>query len=191
LIILFVLARTNPYTILGVAPYYSMKDIKERYLELLSQHHPENMNVSTDDAYDEDIRSSFEKIQKAYQEIKESRSDENEDEDISWIGYLFAFKKCLWSIFFGIVVVFAIYLIMYMAYEILNFTYRFLVTLIFVFFVTEYFFAHHFENEESQYIFCAALSLVLVIIMHFSKKYLDKRKTIVRRTSSFDLGGPQ
>lgn len=166
---LFVMINSNPYIILGVAPYYSLKEIKEKYMELLTKNHPNNYSLDK-----EELKLNFEKIQKAYEEIKESRIDEDEENNNYTQGYLFAIKKCLWSILFGSVIILISYLIIYLSLEILSFTFRFLVILIFIFFPTEYFLAHIFENEESQYFTCILLSLFVIIILYLRTKYLNK-----------------
>jgi len=168
-LLLFITINSNPYSILGVAPYYSLKEIKQIYLDLLSKNHPDNYSVNKDE-----LKQSFEKIQKAYEEIKESRSDEDEDSDNCAQGYLFAIKRCLWSILFGSVIVLITYLIIYLSFEILSFTFRFLVILIFIFFPTEYFLAHIFENEETQYFTCILVSLFIVTILYLRTKCSNK-----------------
>jgi hypothetical protein len=160
----------NPYSILGVAPYYSMKDIKDKYLELMSQNHPEKFSVNKDD-----VKTNFEKIQKAYEDIKLTRTDEDDEDDSNASGIFFAIKKCLWSIFFGVSIVLIAYLVVFLSFEILNFTYRFMVVLIFVFFPTEYFLAHKFENEETQYFFSFLMSLSVVMVLYFRNKFNLKK----------------
>lgn len=171
IVFLFRIYICNPYSVLGVAPYYSMKDIKEKYLELMAQNHPEKITLNTDD-----MKTNYEKIQKAYEEIRLSRKDEDDDDESSAAGYLFAIKKCFWSIFFGVVIVLLLYLAVSLAYEILNFTYRFIVILIFIFFPTEYFLAHKFENEETQYLFSVLMSLTIVSALYFRTKFFTKKQ---------------
>jgi hypothetical protein len=167
------LINTNPYSILGVAPYYSLKEIKEKYLELMTLNNPDKFSFNK-----EDLKTNFEKIQKAFEEIRETRNDEDEEDDGFIYGYFFAIKKCIWSIFFAVTIVMINYIIINIAYEIFSFTYTFLVIFIFILFPNEYFFAHLFENEETLYFFSLLISLVIVILSKLKKKYDEKKRKI-------------
>ena len=63
-----VLLNENPYRVLKVAPYYSMADIKFAYKELIKLNHPDKIKGNKQEA-----RKNFERIQKAYEEIKNLR----------------------------------------------------------------------------------------------------------------------
>ena len=62
----------NPYRVLGVAPWSSMKAIKKQYRTLVKKYHPDKNKGRKD---------QFRLIQKAYEEVKTKRN-ESEDSDI-------------------------------------------------------------------------------------------------------------
>lgn len=61
----------NPYRVLGIAPWSSMKEIKVRYRNLVKKYHPDKAQGT---------HEQFIRIHNAYEEIKQKRN-EKEDSD--------------------------------------------------------------------------------------------------------------
>jgi hypothetical protein len=64
----------NPYRVLKIPPWTSMKEVKRKYNELVRKHHP-------DKSRNHDSSEKFMEIQQAYQRIKTKRSIEQEEEN--------------------------------------------------------------------------------------------------------------
>jgi len=157
----------NPYRILGIAPWYTMTEIKDEYHRLMKIIHPDKVQGVKEK---EEARRKFDKIQRAYLEIKEARNEEKGDSQVS--GLYLAIKKCFYSI---IIVIIGIYIAFYF-FVFMNYIYTLFLKymlLFWVFFFTiETFFAHYFPEEEFQYL----ITLILTIAVGKFHSYLLNKK---------------
>lgn len=95
---------SNPYRILGVQPWSSMKDIKKKYNLLVLKYHPDKSTLPN-------AKEKFIEIQESYEKIKISRENETEEKAISDIvmeaiqtafiyeGILFIVMYCCWFLY--------------------------------------------------------------------------------------------
>lgn len=151
----------NPYRVVGMAPYNSMEEIRARCKKLVKTYHPDKFKGDKEEA-----RYKFDRIQKACKEIKDSRSDEKDDES----GFGSAFKKCLTSCLVSVVCILISYYFLLFTYRFLAFTLNFIITISVLFFVTDAFFAHYFESEEMQ-----NMTVLLVALSLVSWKWLKNK----------------
>src|SRR4051794_13831400 len=69
---------TNPYRILRIPPWSNRTEIKKVYKELVNKYHPDKSKIKNK----EEAKLKWLEIQKAYEKIKESQRDsEDEAED--------------------------------------------------------------------------------------------------------------
>ena len=151
----------NPYRVLGVAPWSSMKAIKKQYRTLVKKYHPDKNNGRKD---------QFRLIQKAYEEVKAKRN-EAEDSEIEK-----TLKDMIKETFNDILLyesLFAIvYFICYGLYKVQTWIVKPLIYQI----VTWSFFSvilpHIFDNEIAQYWTSFVSGLVLFALRFLLKKCL-------------------
>ncbi len=156
----------NPYRVVGMAPYNSIEEIKTRCKKLVKTYHPDKYKGDKDEA-----RVKFDRIQKACKEIKDSRSDEKEDES----GLGSALKKCMISCFVSVICILISYYFLLFVYRFFAFTMNFFIAISVLFFVTDAFFAHYFESEEMQYMTVLLIALTLVSWKWIKSKIVGTR----------------
>lgn len=164
LTILTVITRSlsNPYRVLGVAPYYSKKRISEIYEARMLENHPSLFDG------EKDSRKNFDILKRAYYEIMLEREDD--DNTVSY-GIFFSIKKCISSILFWCFVIVVFYCVVNIIYKIIAVSWRFITFVLFFFLVVEYYFAHWFDQELSQLIFCLIFSFFLESMLVIKEKY--------------------
>lgn len=143
----------NPYRIIGLAPYNSIEEVRTKCKKLVKTYHPDKYKGDKDEA-----RLKFDRIQKACKEIKDSRSDEKDDES----GFTTALKKCILSCIVSLLIIFFTYYFIMFIYKFYNFTMKFFIVISLLFFIVDSFFAHYFEDEGMQYLTVFLMALTLV-----------------------------
>ena len=148
----------NPYRVLGIPPWSSMKTIKGKYRELIKKYHPDHTKGKT--------RKQFELIQTAYEKIKEERQnnkDENGEE--KEINFKFIIHKTFREILIVAIIFNVIYYISYWTYSIQKMLIQPLIYIVFCCCVINNFFTHYFNDDFSEYYTGFLFGIVLFILV--------------------------
>lgn len=160
-----VVLSENPYRVIGMAPYNSMEEIKNKCKKLVIKFHPDKYKGDKNEA-----RAKFDKVQKACKEIKESRGEEDE----STTGFEAAMKKCLSSIIVSVILIVMAYFFTMFLHKFFSYTMKFSLISSTTFFVIDSFYAHHFENEEAQYTWSFLISVFILCLDWFRGRMFRK-----------------
>ena len=155
----------NPYRVLGIAPWSSMKKIRKKYTELAKKLHPDKSSTGS--------REEFEIVQRAFERIKKERkeSEENE-EDISFSNVI----RNTVSKVLHIEIIFAIiYSFSYMIYKFQSMIYVPLFYMVFSFTIITNIFPHFFKEELIEYIACIIIGWLLYT--RHKKYFRNKEKS--------------
>lgn len=154
----------NPYRVLGVAPWSSMKTMKSKYKKLVKKYHPDKQGGSAE---------KFRLIQKSYEDIKKQRKEatgEDVNEESEEEVTLFSIGKKTVGEIFQLQIVFLI------IYYLSNFWYKlhqYLLKPIFIFIsiyaMIDRVIPHYFESGFQEFEWVCILSGVII----FQKKLLS------------------
>ena len=165
----------NPYRVLGIPPWSSMKEIKGKYRQLILKYHPDKTKGKT--------KKEFEIIQSAYEKIKSQResyyknTNENKDEEI------FSFKSIIQSTFKEIIIVeivfSVIYYISFWTYSIQKMLIGPLFYIVLSCVIISHFFPHFFNDGTTEFSTGLLIGFILFI---FSKlfKCLKKKENKIK-----------
>ena len=159
----------NPYRVLGIPPWSSMKIIKGKYRELIKKYHPDQTKGKT--------RQQFELIQTAYEKIKEERQnnkDENGEE--KEINFKFIIHKTFREILIVAIIFNVIYYISYWTYSIQKMLIQPLIYIVFCCCVINNFFTHYFNDDFSEYYTGFLFGIVLFILVKIFNCFISKKK---------------
>ena len=158
----------NPYKVLGLPPWTSMKKIKKKYNELVKKYHPDKS---------EGNREEFELIQSAFEKIKKERKEmEEEEDDLSFSSVI----RSTISKLLNIEVLFAAVCgISYIIYKFQSLIYVQLFYMVISFTIIDNLFAHFFSEELIEYIVCLCFGWFLYT-RH--KKFFKPKKTKHKKT---------
>ena len=159
----------NPYRVLGIPPWSSMKTIKGKYRELIKKYHPDQTKGKT--------RQQFELIQTAYEKIKEERQnnkDENGEE--KEINFKFIIHKTFREILIVAIIFNVIYYISYWTYSIQKMLIKTLICIIFSCCIINNFFTHYFNDDFSEYYTGFLFGIVLFILVKIFNCFISKKK---------------
>ena len=153
----------NPYRILGLAPWTSMKAIRKKYNELVKKYHPDKSATGN--------RELFELIQKSFKKIKEERKESEENEEDK--SFASAIRNTISKIL-NIEIIFAvIYSASYLIYKFQSLIYVPLFYMVISFTIIDNIFPHFFGEEIIEYIVCIVIGWLL-FTRH--KKYFRKKE---------------
>ena len=163
----------NPYKVLGLAPWTSMKKIKKKYNELVKKYHPDK---------NEGNREHFELIQSAFEKIKKERKEmEEEDDNLSFSSVI----RGTISKVLNIEVLFVdAYSISYIIYSFQSLIYVPLFYMVLSFTIIDNLFAQFFSEELFEYIVCVCVGWFLYTrhkIIFKSKKTKNKKKEKIEK----------
>ena len=159
----------NPYRVLGIPPWSSMKTIKGKYRELIKKYHPDQTKGKT--------RQQFELIQTAYEKIKVERQnykDENGEE--KEINFKFIIHKTFREILIVAIIFNVIYYISYWTYSIQKMLIQPLIYIVFCCCVINNFFTHYFNDDFSEYYTGFLFGIVLFILVKIFNCFISKKK---------------
>ena len=152
----------NPYRVLGVAPWSSMKTIKARYKKLVKEYHPDKRHGSSE---------KFMLIQKSYEDIKKQRKESGAEtnEDSEQEVTLFTIGKKTVSEILQMEVVF---LIIYYLSNFWYYIHSVLLKPIFVFIAVyamiDRIIPHYFDSAFKEFEWVCIISAIII----FQKKFL-------------------
>ena len=153
----------NPYRILGLAPWSSMKKIKKKYNDLVKKTHPDKSETGS--------REEFELIQHAFEKIKKERKEIEENEDISFSSVI---RNTISNVLNIEVLFVAAYSISYLIYKFQIMIYVPLFYMIISFTVIDNVFPHFFKDEFFEYI----TGLIMGYLLYSQhKKFFRNDKT--------------
>lgn len=156
----------NPYRILNTSPFLSQKDIKKVYKKLSKKTHPDLAKF-----YERDNRKKVHaRIQKAWEEIKDSRANENENRN----GFIIACKRTIVNITISSVVIVIIYLFTLFVHRVVSYVLKFSLILVAVFFFFDNMLGHLFEKEDDQYTY----SFLVALVINITTYYIFRKKSI-------------
>ena len=141
----------NPYRILGLSPWTSMKNIKKKYNELVKKKHPDRSNTGN--------REEFELIQKAFEKIKKDRKENEEIEDD--INFSYVIKSTISKLINIEIIFLALYTAAYIIYKFQSMIYVPLFYMIISFTIIDNLFVHYFHEELIEYIVCLIIGFFL------------------------------
>ena len=159
----------NPYRVLVIPPWSSMKIIKGKYRELIKKYHPDQTKGKT--------RQQFELIQTAYEKIKEERQnnkDENGEE--KEINFKFIIHKTFREILIVAIIFNVIYYISYWTYSIQKMLIQPLIYIVFCCCVINNFFTHYFNDDFSEYYTGFLIGISLFILVKLFSYFSGKKK---------------
>ena len=159
----------NPYRILGIPPWSSMKTIKNKYRELIKKYHPDHTKGKT--------RKQFELIQTAYEKIKEERQN-NKDEsgEEKEIDFKFIIIKTFRNIIYVEIIFNVIYYISYWTYSIQKMLFKPLIYIVFCCCIINNFFTHYFNDDGSEYYTAFLIGISLFILVKLFSCFRSKKK---------------
>ena len=131
----------NPYRILGIPPYSSIEEVKNR--------------CKWRYYYDYE----FDEIQEACKNIMDSRPNEKDGERRTNVA-----KECINSIISSVICVYIFYFFSMLLYKISKYTLKFSIFGIITFVTIEYFFVHLFKSQDLQYGFSFAITILLATL---------------------------
>jgi len=159
----------NPYRVLGIPPWSSMKTIKGKYRELIKKYHPDQTKGKT--------RQQFELIQTAYEKIKVERQnykDENGEE--KEINFKFIIQKCFREIVIVEIIFTIVYYIAYWTYSIQKMLIKPLICIVFSCCIINNFFTHYFNDDGSEYYTAFLIGISLFILVKLFSSFRSKKK---------------
>ena len=159
----------NPYRVLGIPPWSSMKIIKGKYRELIKKYHPDQTKGKT--------RQQFELIQTAYEKIKVERQnykDENGEE--KEINFKFIIHKTFREILIVAIIFNVIYYISYWTYSIQKMLIKPLICIVFSCCIINNFFTHYFNDDGSEYYTAFLIGISLFILVKLFSYFSGKKK---------------
>ena len=159
----------NPYRVLGIPPWSSMKTIKGKYRELIKKYHPDQTKGKT--------RQQFELIQTAYEKIKVERQnykDENGEE--KEINFKFIIQKCFREIVIVEIIFTIVYYIAYWTYSIQKMLIKPLIYIVFCCCIINNFFTHYFNDDFSEYYTGFLIGISLFILVKLFSCFRSKKK---------------
>ena len=159
----------NPYRVLGIPSWSSMKTIKGKYRELIKKYHPDQTKGKT--------RQQFELIQTAYEKIKVERQnykDENGEE--KEINFKFIIQKCFREIVIVEIIFTIVYYIAYWTYSIQKMLIKPLIYIVFCCCVINNFFTHYFNDDGSEYYTAFLIGISLFILVKLFSCFRSKKK---------------
>ena len=141
----------NPYRVLGIPPWSSMKKIKRKYNELVKKYHPDKSETGN--------REDFELIQKSFELIKKKRKENEEnEEDISFSSVL---RSTIGDILNVEIIFGLIYIVAYAIYKFNELIYVPVFYMIISFTIIDNIFPHFFSESFIEYIACAVIGWFL------------------------------
>ena len=135
---------SNPYRVLGIPPWSSMKKIKRRYNELVRKYHPDKSETGD--------RENFELIQKAFEVIKKKRKESEENEED--ISFSFVIRSTIGDILNVELIFGFIYMVAYFVYKFNKLIYVPFFYMIISFTLIDNIFPHFFKETFLEYIAC-------------------------------------
>jgi curved DNA-binding protein CbpA len=167
----------NPYRELSIAPWSSMKEVKQKYKELVKKYHPDKSQKKSH-------KEKFIDIQKAYEKIKSLRSvDEDEDDEVNE-----RFWDAVKDSSAYVIVLFIVLFMNHIAITICNKIYSVIWKPIFYVCATAIIvskmFPHYFKSLEKQIIF----SMVFGLFLNWFKRILASlRKFLTSKTKDEEV----
>ena len=159
----------NPYRVLGIPPWSSMKTIKGKYRELIKKYHPDQTKGKT--------RQQFELIQTAYEKIKEERQnnkDENGDE--KEINFKFIIHKTFREILIVAIIFNVIYYISYWTYSIQKLLIKPLFYIVFSCVFINSFLPHFFNDENTEFLTGVFVGIFIFLFKRIFQFFRKKNK---------------
>ena len=156
----------NPYRVLGLPPWSSMKEIKMKYRNLIKKYHPDKTKGKT--------KKEFELIQTAYEKIKQERNNQNEEEES--INFKSMIKKTIKEIIIVEIIFNVIYYISYWTYSIQKMLIQPLIYIVFCCCVINNFFTHYFNDDGSEYYTAFLIGISLFILVKLFSCFRSKKK---------------
>ena len=153
----------NPYRVLGIAPWSSMKKIRKKYTELAKKKHPDKSATGN--------REEFEIIQKAFDQIKKERKESEENEED--ISFSYVIRNTISKVLHIEIIFAIIYSISHIIYKFQSMVYVPLFYMVLSFTIITNIFPHFFKEELIEYIACAIIGYLLYT-RH--KKYFRKNE---------------
>ena len=159
----------NPYKVLGLAPWTSMKKIKKKYNELVKKYHPDK---------NEGNREYFELIQSAFERIKKERKEmEEEEDDLNFSSVI----RGTISKILNIEVLFAAACgISYIIYKFQSLIYVQLFYMVISFTIIDNLCAQFFSEELFEYIVCVLVGWFLYT--RHKNFFQSKKKKKIKKT---------
>ena len=153
----------NPYRVLGLPPWSSMKEIKMKYRNLIKKYHPDKTKGKT--------KKEFELIQTAYEKIKQERNNQNEEEES--INFKSMIKKTIKEIIIVEIIFNVIYYISYWTYSIQKILIKPLFYIVFSCVFINSFLPHFFNDENTEFftgVFIGFFIFLFKRILQFCRK---------------------
>lgn len=144
---------SNPYRILGVEPWSSMKDIKKKYNLLVLKYHPDKSTLPN-------AKEKFIEIQEAYEKIKSNRENQYEEKTFYDIVFEAIQTACIDEGIFFIVMYCCWFL-----YRLFYFIFRYGIFFIFYLFVNEMIIPHWFQTLGNSILTALICGLITYKIM--------------------------
>ena len=141
----------NPYRVLSLPPWSSMKKIKRRYNELVKKYHPDKSETGS--------REEFELIQKSFEILKQKRKESEENEED--ISFSFVIRSTIGDILNVEIIFGLIYIVAYAIYKFNILIYVPLFYMIISFTLIDNIFPHFFKETYIEYIVCLAVGWFL------------------------------
>lgn len=163
----------NPYRVLGIAPWKSMKEIKKRYNSLLLKYHPDKSK--------RDTAEQFRLIQTSYEKIKKERSEKGLLEDsIEELTFFDIAKKTISQIIWIEIIFSVIYYSTKFWYDLQYYLFRPLFVLIGVYAIIDRVIPHYFYDGFYEFIWICIISSIIIfqekVITFIWNKIIDKRQ---------------
>ena len=148
----------NPYRVLGIPPWSSMKIIKSKYRELVKKYHPDKSKGKT--------KHQFELIQTAYEKIKKEKDDnKNEKGEEEEISFIIILKKSIKDIIIVEVIFTIIYYIAYWTYSLQKLLIKPLTYIILCWVIVINFFPHFFNNSNEEFLTGISAGLIIFVLV--------------------------
>jgi len=168
-------ASFNPYRVLGVAPYHSMKHIKKVYKDFMIKLHPDKNPDKSEQA-----KKRFYEIQTAYEHIKDNKvsiddSSQFENSEGNYNGgFIFNLS---WEIISDsgsyCIILNIVYWVSYGVFESVKYLYSFITAIILCYFIIEHVASHLFENTQQQLI-----GALVLYVLYYALRSISWSKLI-------------
>jgi hypothetical protein len=145
---------SNPYRVLGIAPWASSKEIKTKYTELVKKYHPDHSTGT-------ESQKKFMEVQKAWERIKtRNKIIDNEDtEDNRIVDVL---THLLMMVLLVSLILFAVYVCLWLSYTLFLYSWRYMFFLVTLMSLFEFVIPHYFDSFTKELIIGSTTSLVIV-----------------------------
>ena len=149
----------NPYRVLGLPPWSSMKEVKKKYRNLIKQYHPDKTHKNTS--------PQFELIQNAYEKIKKERKEKKENDEEREISFYSLFKSTIKEILIIEIGFTLIYYISYWTYKLQKFLMKPILYIICSNVIVNNYIPHFFNDRITQFLISSLFGLGFFIIIQF------------------------